>query len=36
LRPESDLGCDLVAANSQLDVYRGEPVSSAATPKRLN
>jgi hypothetical protein len=36
LRQDSDLACDLVAANSQLDVYRGEPVFSAATPKRLN
>jgi hypothetical protein len=36
LRPEFDLARDLVAANSQFDVYRDEPVSSAATPKRLN
>jgi hypothetical protein len=36
LRQDSDLARDLVTANSQLDVYRDEPVSSAATPKRLN
>jgi hypothetical protein len=36
LRQDSDLACDLVAANSQLDVYRDEPASSAVTPKRLN
>jgi spore germination cell wall hydrolase CwlJ-like protein len=36
LHSDSDLTCDLVAADSQVDVYGGTVAAAAVTPNRLN